>query len=300
MIKMTVDCVLDFAAKTGEGAIWSATDQMLYWIDIPAGLFCRFDPATGANTVWDMQRPIGCFALKQNGGAAVALTDGFFDFDFASEDLSLIIDTEADITTNRFNDGTVDMRGRLLAGTMSIAGPDQSAPPQGTLYCLEVDQTVKIIMDGFQVVNGLAFSPDGKTVYVSDSAPWIQTIWAYDNDLDDGAWSNKRVFFDCASITGRPDGGSMDSGGCYWVAGVSGWELFRITPEGKVDMEIEMPIEKPTRITFGGTNFDTLYVTSIGPHGITPGTENQQPQAGGLFALKIPGIQSFEFPCYKG
>jgi len=108
MITVDVDCVLDFAAKTGEGAIWSSPEQVLYWVDIPAGLFCRFDPATGENKVWDMQCPIGCFALKKSGGAVVALTGGFYDFDFDTEKLSLIADTEADIPTNRFNDGTVE------------------------------------------------------------------------------------------------------------------------------------------------------------------------------------------------
>ena len=87
--------------------------------------------------------------------------------------------------------------------------------------------------------------------------------------------------------------------GCYWMAGVSGWELVRITPDGKVDMEIEMPIEKPTRIAFGGKDLDTLYVTSIGQSNITPGTESQQPHAGGLFALQIPGVQGIEFPCVE-
>lgn len=295
-----VDCVLDFGAQVGEGAIWSIAEQVLYWVDIPAGLLCRFDPSSRKNKVWDMKRPMGCFALKETGGAVVALTDGFFDFEFDTEKLSLIVGTEADIPENRFNDGTVDLRGRLLAGTMRIDGPDQNAAPGGTLYCLDTDRTVRTVMDGFQVVNGLTFSPDGQTAYVSDSAPWIRTIWAYDYDLDDGVWSNKRVFFDTNQVPGRPDGAAMDADGCYWMAGVSGWELVRITPEGKIDMEIEMPIEKPTRVAFGGKNLDTLYVTSIGSGAITLGTEEQQPQAGGLFALQIPGVQGIAFPTYKG
>ncbi len=91
----------------------------------------------------------------------------------------------------------------------------------------------------------------------------------------------------------------MDADGCYWMEGVSGWRLVRITPEGGGDMEIQMPIERPTRIAFGGKNFETLYVTTIGTHGTTPGTEDQQPQCGGLFALQFLGVQGFEFPCFK-
>ena len=77
------------------------------------------------------------------------------------------------------------------------------------------------------------------------------------------------------------------------MAGVSGWELVRITPEGKVDMEIAMPVEKPTRIAFGGPNMDTLFVTSLG-FDVTEGTH--QPQAGGLFALQVPGVTGVELP----
>lgn len=300
MISLNVECVLDFGAYTGEGAIWSSAEQALYWVDIPAGLLCRFDPQTGENKVWDMQCPIGCFALKETGGAVVALTGGFYDFDFETESLNLIADTEADIPGNRFNDGTVDIRGRLIAGTMPIAGPNQEAGPGGSLYCLNNDRTVTAVNDGYFVINGLTFSPDGKTAYVSDSAAWVQTIWAYDYDIDDGVWSNKRTFFDCRQVPGRPDGGAMDADGCYWMAGVSGWQLVRITPEGKVDMEIEMPVEKPTRIAFGGANLETLFVTTIGQDNITPGTADQQPQAGGVFALSVPGVKGIEFPTYVG
>jgi len=181
-----------------------------------------------------------------------------------------------------------------------MGGPDKEGGPHGTLYCLDGDRSVRTINDGYFVINGLAFSPDGTTAYVSDSAAWVQTIWAYDYDLDEGVWSNKRTFFDCSAVAGRPDGGAVDADGCYWMAGVSGWELVRITPDGKVDMEIRMPIEKPTRIAFGGANLDTLYVTSIGAGGVTAGTEARQPQAGGLFALQVPGVQGLEFPMFAG
>jgi L-arabinonolactonase len=300
MTKLAVDCVLDFGAEVGEGAIWSDSEQLLYWVDIPAGLLCCFNPLSGENRVWEMGRPIGCLALRQSGGVVVALTDGFFTFDIDTDELSLIADTEAEISTNRFNDGSVDARGRFLAGTMPLVGPNRDIGPQGSLYCLDNDHSVRTIMNGFNVINGLAFSPDGKTAYVSDSAKWVQTIWAYDYDLDDGAWSNKRVFFDCATVPGRPDGGAVDADGCYWMAGVSGWQLLRITPQGKVDMDIAMPVEKPTKIAFGGKDLDILYVTSIGNSGITPGTKVNQPQAGGLFALHLPGIRGYVFPQYKG
>ena len=181
---------------------------------------------------------------------------------------------------------------------MPIVDPNINSRPKGNLYCLNPSGTVNKIMEGFHIINGLAFSPDNKTAYVSDSADWVRTIWSYDYDLNNGIWSNKRIFFDTKIVAGRPDGGCIDSDGCYWMAGVSGWELLRITPKGKIDMIIKMPIEKPTKIAFGGPNLDIMYVTSIGQENITKGTEKQQPYAGGLFALFIPGVKGIEFPCY--
>ena len=299
MNNIQIECVLNIKAALGESPVWSTMDQKLYWVDITEGLFCNFDPNNGVNKTIDIGRPIGCFALKKNGNAIVALTDGFFELNKKTEELKLINDTESNITENRFNDGTVDLKGRFYAGTMPIKGSNKDDTPKGTLYCLDELGNVKKIMEGFYTINGLAFSPDAKTAYVSDSAFWVRTIWAYDYDLENGIWSNKRVFFNTKNIEGRPDGGCIDADGCYWMAGVSGWELVRITPDGKIDMIIKMPIEKPTKIAFGGENLDIMYVTSIGRNGITKGTESKQPYAGGIFSLTIPGIKGIEFPFYN-
>jgi sugar lactone lactonase YvrE len=293
-----IDCVLDAKANLGEGAIWSVKDQILYWVDINRGLLCKYNPENGKNIAIDFKKPLGCFALKSNLNVILALTDGFFEFDQNQKTKTLIDSTESNILENRFNDGTVDIKGRFYAGTMAINGSNISENAKGSLYCLEPSGKVNKTMDGFYTINGLAFSPDYKTAYVSDSAYWIQTIWAYDYDLDNGIWSNKRTFFDTKNVAGRPDGGCIDAEGCYWMAGVSGWELLRITPQGKIDMTIKMPIEKPTKIAFGGSKLDTMYVTSIGQDNITEGTAKLQPKAGGLFALCIPGVKGIEFPCY--
>lgn len=290
-----VDCVLDARAGIGEGAIWSVEDQALWWVDIPAGLLCRFDPATGENPTWEMGQPAGCFAFKQSGGFIMALRDGFFDFDPDTGRLEAIGDPEADKPANRFNDGTVDYQGRFYAGTMPIAGADPDRGPEGALYRLDPDGSIHTVTEGLHVTNGLALSPDGRTIYLADTVPTVRLIWAFDYDPDTAEWSNKRVFFDSRAVDGRPDGGTVDAEGCYWMAGVGGWELVRLTPEGAIDRRIPMPVERPTRIAFGGRDLDTLYVTSIG-NKLSPGTEARQPQAGGIFALTVPGVTGLPFP----
>lgn len=292
MISLPIDCVLDAKAQIGEGAIWCSRQQVLFWVDIPAGILHRFDPSDNSNKSWPMGEALGCFALTEQGTLVLALASGFYEFNTETEEKVRLSGPDVSVMKQQFNDGSVDQRGRFYAGTMRTNG-DHVNDPSGTMYSLSSNLEVKEVMTGFHILNGTAFSPDGKTAYVSDSFPTVRTIWAFDYDLDDGAWSNKRVFLDTNGLAGRPDGAAMDSEGCYWMAGVSGWELVRITPEGKVDMEIEFPVEKPTRIAFGGPNMDTLFVTSLGCD-VTEGTH--QPNAGGLFALKVPGVTGVELP----
>ena len=298
MGNIQVDCVLDVKANLGEGPIWSIVDQNLYWVDINKCQLNKFNPINGENKIIDVNKPIGCFAIKKNLNVILALSDGFFELNQSDKSMTFISNPESHILGNRFNDGTVDMKGRFYAGTMAINGSYKNSKPRGSLYCLDRFGKVTKTMEGFYTINGLAFSPDCKTAYISDSAPWIRTIWAYDYNLEEGNWSNKRVFFNTKDIPGRPDGGCVDAEGCYWMAGVSGWEIVRLSPKGKIDMIIKMPIEKPTKIAFGGRNLDIIYVTSIGKD-ITKGTENNQPLAGGIFALKVPGVRGNQFPFFE-
>jgi len=291
-INTSIDCVLDAKANVGEGAIWCSQQQVLYWVDIPVGVLHCFNPSDNTNKQWELGESLGCFALTKRSTLVLALASGFYEFNPATAEKHYLSGPDVSLAKQRFNDGSVDPKGRFYAGTMRTNNAHID-DPSGTLYSLDNNLELNTVMSGFHIINGLAFSPDGKTAYVSDSFPKVRTIWAYDYDLNDGIWSNQRVFFDTHSRAGRPDGAAIDSEGCYWMAGISGWELVRITPQGKVDMTIEFPVEKPTRIAFGGSNMDTLFVTSLGGD-ISPGTD--QPNAGGLFALNVPGVTGLELP----
>ncbi|MXU65162.1 SMP-30/gluconolactonase/LRE family protein [Oceanomicrobium pacificus] len=286
-----VSVAFDQVATVGEGSFWSARRDGLYWVDIPGGKLHFNRPTDGSHKVWDLGRPVGCVAETEAGGIVAALTDGFWHLDPDTGDMRAMGGPAPGTVEHRFNDGTVDPAGRFLAGTMGLT-PEAAERGEGTLYRFDGTEAVEV-MGGFKTVNGLAFSPDGKTAYVSDSNPAIQTVWAYDYDVDDAAWTNKRVFFECHDWPARPDGGAMDSDGCYWMAGVSGWQLLRITPAGKVDMEIPMPIEKPTRIAFGGPKRDQLYVTSIRVDA------PDQADSGKVFTLSLPGITGVDLPLMR-
>lgn len=276
-----VDCVLDIRAKVGEGAVWDDRDQALWWVDIQSCTLNRFDPATAINTPWTLPRRIGCFAPREQGGHVVAMQDGFAFFDTATGQLEPIADPEAHLPDNRFNDGTVDPAGRLIAGTMPMGSRD----PVAAIYRLWPDRRWDRLWGDMVISNGMAFSPDGRTFYFADTEASRRTIWSCDYDADSGAVGPQRVFVDTHGRPGRPDGGTVDADGCYWMAGVGGWELVRYTPGGEVDRVIPMPVEKPTKIAFGGRELDTLYVTSI------LADDPKQPQAGGLFAMRVPGVK---------
>lgn len=285
------------AAALGEGPVWAPDEGRLYWVDITAGRVRRTDPARGDDAGWDVGQPAACLAVRAGGGLVVALRDGFFFLDTETGGLAAIGDPERHIPGNRFNDGCTDPRGRFWAGTMDMA-PSAERRPTGALYRLDADLSVRRFMDGFWVINGLAFSPDGRTMYVSDCGDTVQTIWAFDYDLDDGVPTNRRVFAATFDLAGRPDGGAVDDDGCYWMAGVGGGQLVRFSPAGAVDRVIDLPVPRPTKPAFGGAGRDVLFVTTM-REGLSAEERARYPDSGCLFAVEA-GVKGPAQPRFAG
>jgi L-arabinonolactonase len=289
-----VVCVLDAKAAVGECPVWCGLTQSLYWVDIPNGKLNCFSPMSGINRMWTFAEPIGSFGLRAQGGAILALKSGFHLFDFVTGDLEKLVNPEPDKTENRLNDGRCDRAGRFWAGSMR--DPPDPMQKTGALYRLGADYRCSQMIKDLFVSNGLAFSPDDRILYHSDSHVSVRIVWAWDFDLVDGAISNRRVFVETAGMPGRPDGAAVDADGCYWMAAVDGWEVVRFTPAGKIDRRIALPVSQPSMIAFGGRDLDTMYITSIRP----PDTDlSKQPQAGGLFAVNA-GVKGLPEPRYVG
>lgn len=291
---MAVEITLaqDVRAAVGEGLVWDEAEGALFWVDIPNGRLHRFDPATGAAHAWDLGEPLGCAFLDRQGALVVALRSGLARLDPTTGRLERLLAPEADRPQNRPNDGTVDPAGRIWLGTMKM---DPPAEPTGAFWRIDGDRSCRRMLDGFWTTNGLAFAPDGRTLYLSDSHPSVRTIWVCAYDPATGELGDRRPFFDTRAVAGRPDGATVDAEGCYWMAGVGGWQLVRLTPAGRIDRIVELPVERPSRPAFGGPGLDTLYVTSIGI-GLTPGSEPRQPWAGGLLAVHGLGVRGRAMP----
>lgn len=253
-----VEQLIDLPLGVGEGPLWNAAENALYFVDILAPALFRLDPATRALTRWDMPSAIGSFGLCRDGRAIVALRDGIHFFDFASGDLELVAHPEADRPGNRLNDGKVGPDGRFWVGSMDDTPEKQ---PVASLYRVDHDGTCTRMLSGLIVSNGLAWSPDGRTLFHSDSRG--KFVQAFDYDLAGGGISGQRTLRILEEEDGRPDGAACDAEGYYWSAGVSAGCLNRIAPDGRIDRKVVLPVPAPTMPCFGGPDLKTLFVTSL-------------------------------------
>ncbi|WP_150461580.1 SMP-30/gluconolactonase/LRE family protein [Nesterenkonia ebinurensis] len=279
-------------AQLGEGPVWDSAAQVLWWVDIYAGAIHRHDPA-GEDGSWMIGEHIGCLAPRQQGGLVLATRSGFHRFDPATGKKTPIADPEVDQPQNRFNDGAVDPRGRFWAGTMKDRG---EVGPAGSFWRLDPDHSSHRGQSGVSITNGLAFSPQGERIYFSDTAR--QQIWQADYDQDTGEHGELEPFFSTRDRAGAPDGAAVDADGCYWGASLGGWSLLRITPDGRLDRAVELPVEKPTKPMFGGADLKTLYVTSMGEGMVS--SLSDQPLAGALLAVHGHGTQGLPQPHFAG
>ena len=295
----TATCVLPARARLGECPTWSPTEARLYWVDIDGRAVHRFDPATGL----DERRPApgrpASLALTNAQERLLVAIEGRLAFlDWRSGAWTDWILLEPDDLGNRLNDGRCDPAGRFWVGSMSdpATAGGGTRPATGLLHRVEADGTTVSVRSGIGVTNGLAFAPDGRTMYFADTHR--DTVWVYDYDVSTGEATNERVFLDFGSLPGRPDGACVDEDGGYWIACVYGWKVLRVTPDGAIDLQIDVPVEKPTMPAFGGPDLSTLFITSIGgggSHAIDPA----QPDAGGLFAVEV-GVRGLPEPRFDG
>ncbi len=276
-----IECVADVRAQLGEGPVWVEREQALYWVDIHGRLIHRRALADGALTRWETPYRIGSLVPRASGGFISGTDRGLALIDPELGRYDLFANPEADLPTNRFNDGKTDRQGRFWAGTMD----DSEKAAQGALYRIDPDLGWTRVDDGYRVCNGPAFSPDGRILYHTDSAR--QVIYAFDLD-EAGEASNRRDFARFGSGDGYPDGMTVDSEGCLWVAFWDGWCLRRLSPEGKVISRLEVPVQRPTSCAFAGPDLDHLFITSARV-GLDEGALETQAEAGGLF-LAWPGV----------
>lgn len=287
---MEIETIAGVHCATGESPLWHVGEQAWYWVDIPARRIWRLDHAGGAPRHWVAPEMVACIAAADGGGLVAGMESGIFrlaleeDGSVAARRLAAPPPDELG-DGMRFNDGRCDRQGRFWSGTMFM--DMAAARAVGGLY--RYDSAGGLhgpVARGLLTQNGLAWSPDGRTMYLSDSHPRRRLVWAYDYDVHAGMPHGERVFLDLTGQPGRPDGAAVDADGCYWSCANDGGVVQRFTPDGRLDREIALPMAKPSMCAFGGPDLRSLLVTSIDPAGAT-GADGP---AGSVLLLR-PGVQ---------
>jgi sugar lactone lactonase YvrE len=305
---MTWTTVITEPSELAECPFWHPQEGMLYWVDIAGFQIKRANVFMGTVESWTMaidgvpSEP-GCMAPARSGGLVIALRDRIVRARTWGGELQTISRFHHDPKTTRFNDGKCDPQGRFWAGTMF----EPRTARHAELFCLDArghtKPRVERKADNATIANGLAWSPDAKTMYWADTPQHIVHAWDY--DLQSSGMTRHRVFKqfdpkpegwrpfqpDNGGYLGRPDGASVDVQGNYWVAMYEGQRVLKISPQGEILQNIAAPVLCTTMPCFGGDDMQTLFLTSA-RHGRSAEDLAIQPELGCVFSMRVdvPGL----------
>ncbi|NUB08709.1 SMP-30/gluconolactonase/LRE family protein [Azospirillum sp. Vi22] len=279
---MDAHCVWEAGAQLGEGPVWSPSCNALFAVDIRGSRLLRYSPTDGRGRAWPLEEA-ACWLVERADGAGFVAglrSRRLVGLRLDGERLTIgreLVRLEEDAPGNRLNDAMADAAGRLWVGSMDDAEQDAS----GSLYRVGPDGSVERADEGYTVSNGPALSPDGRTLYHTDSPS--RTIFA-STLAADGTLSGKRAHIRFGEEDGYPDGMTCDAEGHLWVAHWSGSRVSRFRPDGTLDRVVRLPVSNVTSCAFGGPGLDQLFITTAAQD-----APDGEPLAGGLFAC-TPGV----------
>ncbi len=282
--------VLEARARLGEGPVWDDLTQALYWVDIYNHRVHQFFPERGSSRTFDVGDVVGSLAVAGPETLLLALRHQLARLDLTTGEVEPILTVEEGKPRNRLNDGKCDPQGRFWIGSAS------REEGEAALYRYDPDGSLRVMETGLTISNGLGWSPNGTTFYLTDSPK--KTIYAYDFDAATGEISGRRVFVELSDESFVPDGLSVDSEEHVWSAQWDGWCVIRFAPDGREVLRVPMPVKRPTSCAFGGTERRQLYVTSAS---IGMGEEEIEANicAGDLFQLD-PGVEGLPVQRFAG
>lgn len=269
--------VWELEAELGEGPVWVHRDRALWFVDIKTQQVHRYDPASDERSSWKAPEQVGFVFPAERGGFVAGLASGLYHFDERTGVFDLIAKVETDKPDNRLNDGVVDPEGRLWFGTMD----NKEKAKSGAFYCFADGEVRPTGIDGIAITNGPAVSPDGRILYFVDTLRG--TIEAADI-RGDGSLGERRPFVKIDPKHGHPDGPTVDSEGCVWIALYAGWEARRYSPGGELVDTVRFPVANITKLAFGGDGLRTAFATTARQL-LKPEDIAKQPEIGDLFAF---------------
>jgi len=283
MANMQLELIAPVANALGEGPVWSADDNRLYWLDIKRSMLYVLG-SDGAVHNWRLDSTAGCMALCDGGSLILSCVDGIAKFDPATGMRTVLYPMSYGSDGVRPNDGGIDPCGRFWFGTMWDGNAEEQV---GRIFRFNGDGQPTEQIAGYHIPNTVAWSPDQKTMYLGDSLK--NTIWAYDYDIASGCVGDRHPFVVIEEENIVPDGSAIDSEGYLWNAQWGGARIVRYAPNGDIDRVISMPTDNVTSCAFGGPDLDILYVTTASIE-LSAEKLAAQPDAGHLFALYDTGV----------
>lgn len=287
-MELTAEPCSPVRAEHAEGPFWYG--DRLGWVDIMAGRLwvAGFDGTTLTEPrSYDVGRPLGAAVPHGEGGWVLAAGTGFHRLDEDGTVTPLTGDL-ADPDLVRMNDGKCDPAGRFWAGTMDY---DESRPI-ASLYVY--DGTVRTVLDGVTISNGLTWSADRRTMYYIDTP--TGRVDAFDHDPDTGQITRRRMFAEIEG--GHPDGMTIDDEGFLWVALWGGGAVRRIDPSGRSAGTVRLPVTNVSSCAFGGAGGTTLFITTS-RQGLSEAQRAAEPEAGRVFHVE-PGAGGPPATCFGG
>jgi D-xylono/L-arabinono-1,4-lactonase len=277
-----IELLADYECVCGENPLWHTAEQRVYWTDIETGRLFRYEPATCGHEQFYSGDIVGGFTFQADGALLLFMAKGAVKV-WRDGKLTTVIDEIPAERQSRFNDVIADHEGRVFCGTMpSPAGP-------GRLYRLDRDGSIQVVLEGIRCSNGMGFTPDGKSMYYTDSG--LNKIYLYDYDRAAGTFSNQRLFAQTTTNEGTPDGMTVDAEGYVWSARWGGNCAVRYTPDGREVERVMFPAVKVSSVVFGGPDYTDLYVTTAGGNA----KETDGKGAGALYRYRpaTPGVAEF-------
>ena len=279
----------------GEGPFWDEDLQKLWYIDgLQENLYGAdlhlFDPVSKEEKSWHIERALGHAIPTKDGRMLLGLQDGLYLFSQDAWKYEEVSDIEREIDNNRINDGKCDSHGRLWFGSMSRTAnmPGREFEITGSFYSMTPDRKIRKWFDGVGISNGIAWTADEKKMYYVDTTPG--EIYSFDFDAEKGEISNRKKIIRIDPSEGSPDGMTIDAEGMLWIAHFGGWRVSRWDPAtGTKLSEIMLPVKQVTCPSFGGPDYEDLYITTASI-GLTEQERKEQPLAGSTFVIK-PGVR---------
>ena len=280
------ELIVDQLLECGEGPIWDPASQTLFWCDSGTENMFSWQGQTKSWQSLTAGTPTAALALHAEGGLVLAGRTGFYHWRPDQPLRAIAIQTVAGQEVTMVNEVIADPVGRLFGGQEAYRDNAPYAP--GVLYRIDLNGSAKVIETGLHNSNGMGFSPDQQRFYLIDTIPGL--VYEYDYSVETGNIGNRRVLIRLDKNDGLPDGMTVDADGFLWVARWFGSGLTRYDPDGKPERTVPLPIAQPTSLTFGGPDWEELYVTSAAAQWESPLAparhDYTKPRGGGVYRIR--------------